>query len=220
MTMPSRQPSGRPSESSGDAVRDRWTFLKAWMRRPQDVASIYPSSERLRRQLSHRDCIRSAGCVIELGPGTGETTSALLDSMPAHSRLLAVEKTEYFIDTLHDISDPRLDVWHGDAVHLPQIAAEHGIRFPDVIVSGIPFSRLSAPIAIELMRGIHQLLPVGGKFIAYQLRDRVCEFARPFFGRSLSRRVWFNVPPLRVYSWTKSSTTPWSPELPRTVVES
>ena len=73
-----------------------FTFLQEFVRHPRQVASVVPSSRFLERRIVEAAGIRSAKVVVELGPGTGGTTRAILRS-PAHgvlSRSLAVLEYE------------------------------------------------------------------------------------------------------------------------------
>ncbi|MCA9008016.1 MAG: hypothetical protein KDA70_22285, partial [Planctomycetaceae bacterium] len=86
--MSSTQLSARESASQSSFIP---CFLRGFFENPLQVASFVPSSGYLQRKLSSLACLQSARCVVELGPGTGETTKALLDAIPADTQLLCVE---------------------------------------------------------------------------------------------------------------------------------
>jgi phospholipid N-methyltransferase len=93
----------------------------------------------------------------------------------------------------------------GDAVEMERLLLVHHMSAPEVIVSGIPFSSLDPKTARAILKTIHRDLADGGTFIAYQLRGHVADYAEEFFGRPQSVQwVWWNLPPLRVYTWRKS----------------
>ena len=96
--------SGHPSShrSGGllSGLRDRAAFLRGFVEHPQQVGSVVPSSAVLERRLVRRAALASARCVVELGPGTGGTTRALLRAMSPEARLLAIELGEDFADRL------------------------------------------------------------------------------------------------------------------------
>jgi len=178
--------------------------LSAWCKAPSQVASICPSSNALLNAIADRNCIRSARTVVDLGPGTGETTAAILEHAPPDCRVLAIEMTPEFIEPLHALADPRLIVEHADAVDLERILLMHKLSKPDVIVSGIPFSSLPVQTAQSIMKSIQRHLADDGTFIAYQLRGHVERYAESEFGGYQSKRwVFWNLPPLRIYSWKK-----------------
>lgn len=184
-------------------ARRTLTVLKAWLRKPGQVATICPSSSHLTREITERACVQNARTLIELGPGAGGTTWALLSQMQRRSRLLAIEKTLELADSLRHIRDPRLTHHCGDAVNLANIAAGHGFEQVDVVVSGIPFSALPAIKANEIASGIDRVLRPGGTLIAYQLHDDIQQSVNPLFGMPQTNRVALNLPPLSVFSWTK-----------------
>lgn len=178
--------------------------VSAWVAAPAQVASVVPSSRTLTRCVANRSCVRRASTVVDLGPGTGGTTRALLKQMSSDSQILAIEKTASFIEPLHAINDQRLIAVHGDAVDIAIHLHKFGKHHADVIVSGIPFSSIVPATAGRIMDAIFRALPCGGTFIAYQLRSDVVRWARPLFGEPTSERVWWNLPPLTVHCWTKS----------------
>ncbi|QDV20334.1 Ribosomal RNA small subunit methyltransferase A [Gimesia panareensis] len=180
-------------------------FLRGFFENPLQVASCIPSSSYLQRKLSSLSCMRSAQTVIELGPGTGETTQALLDAMPAQSKLLCIEVVEEFADHLMQTSDPRLIVESGSALNLDSILKRNWFPSSDVIVSGVPFSVLSPEEGHSLMHSIYQELAPGGAFVTYQFRSSVCDLADEFFGPPDQRSiVLWNLPPLEIFVWKKT----------------
>ena len=70
-------------------------FFRAWMFDPLRVASITPSSVALAR-LMVSEITASTGSVIELGPGTGVFTQALIRQGVSEDRLILVEKGAEF----------------------------------------------------------------------------------------------------------------------------
>ncbi|QDT02050.1 hypothetical protein K227x_04210 [Rubripirellula lacrimiformis] len=183
--------------------RIKSVFL-TWLDHPTSVASVCPSSRVLTQKIADRSAVRDASLVIDLGPATGETSVALLERMGPDAKLLAIEKMEEFIQPLNEIDDKRLIVQHGDAACLRDLMERHGLGRADVIVSGVPFSTIDKPIGQRIVDGIHDQLKDGGLFIAYQFRDDVVPLATPLFGEPDVDRVHLNVPPLTIYTWTKS----------------
>lgn len=74
---------------------DRIRFFTAWLGNPLSVAAIAPSSKAL-AQLITRDIDARTGPVLELGPGTGVFTQALLDRGVAEHDLTLVEYDDGF----------------------------------------------------------------------------------------------------------------------------
>lgn len=179
------------------------TVFTTWLENPSQVSSLVPSSQALTQCIADRQCVRDASLVVDLGPGTGETTRALLSQMQPSSRLLAIEMIEDLVESLRMISDSRLVVVQGDARKLGEYLEEYGLGTPDVVVSGIPFSTFDADDADSIVNTIHGVLREGGVFVAYQFLANIEEIAEPRFGKATVKRVWKNLPPLRVYTWMK-----------------
>ncbi len=66
-----------------------------------------------------------------------------------------------------------------------------------------PFSAMDQDSACAIMEAIASQLTVGGRFLAYQVSTRVEQIARPFFPSPHVEVVYLNVPPLRIFRWTK-----------------
>ena len=88
----------------------RLIFFQAFLKRPREVASIVPSSRFLMRRAVRAAHLESARVVVELGPGTGGTTRALLRAMTRDARLVAIEINLRFARTIEAVSrQPSLD---------------------------------------------------------------------------------------------------------------
>ena len=182
----------------------RLAFFQGFLREPQKVGSVIPSSRFLERRLVKICAVREARAVVELGPGTGGTTHALLRALPAAARLLAIEIDPHFAALLRgEITDPRFAVEQASAEGIAGIAARHGLPAPDVVISGIPFSTMPDTVGRAILRAVWAALAPGGRFVAYQFRDRVAVLGRHILGRPDVDVELLNVPPMRVYSWRK-----------------
>jgi len=180
-----------------------WTFFQAFLKSPKVVASMIPSSPFLERRVARAAGLESATTVVELGAGTGGTTRAMLAAMPAHARLIAIERTPEFVGPLEAIGDPRLTVVNGCASTIVAELERLGLDHADAVVSGIPFSTLPPELAATIAREVHRGLKPQGRFVAYQFTDRVADFARPVFGRPRVEHEIRNVPPLKVFTWQR-----------------
>jgi len=191
----------------------RLAFLQGFLRKPQQVGSIIPSSRFVERRIIGLAGIRTARTVVELGPGTGGTARGILSALPTHSRLLCVEINPRFVSLLERTKDPRLAVHMGSAEDLGAILSSHGLPAPDAVISGIPFSTMSVSMGRRIVEVVRSVLAPGGRFVAYQVRDRVGELGRDVFGPAELQLELRNIPPVRVYRWQKpSGHTPGQPE--------
>lgn len=180
----------------------RFAFFRGFLSRPKEVGSIIPSSRFMERRLVRTADLANAKLAIELGPGTGGTTRALLRHMKPDAKLLAIEINPDFVKLLgRTFADPRLIVHHGSATEIPKILAEHGLDAPDVILSGIPFSTMEKALGLEILQSVRDSLRPNGRFVAYQFRDRVHSLGVDVFGQASVQTELRNVPPMRVYRW-------------------
>ncbi|GAB4482011.1 MAG: rRNA adenine N-6-methyltransferase family protein [Burkholderiaceae bacterium] len=185
-------------------LADGFAFLRGFLARPREIASVVPSSVFLEQRVVRAAGLADARCVVELGPGTGGTTRALLRAMAPRARLLAIELNPSFCARLrHRLADARLIVQEGSAEALGEHLAHRGLPAPDAVVSGIPFSTLPADAAQRVAAAIHASLAPGGRFVAYQLRAHVADYVTPWLGEATVEWEWRNVPPMRVFRWVK-----------------
>lgn len=197
-------PSPIPGRSAGATRAASLDFLRGFLRNPAQVGSVIPSSPQLEQRLVHCARVQEARTVVELGPGTGGTTRALLAAMAPGAVLLGIELDADFFGALqHSIADPRLILEHGSAERLGELVHAHGLVAPDVIVSGIPFSTMPAQVSRRIAECIARVLRPGGRFVAYQVRAHVADFVSPHLGRPEKQWEMMNVPPMRVFTWVK-----------------
>ena len=182
---------------------NRIAFLQGFLQRPREVGSFVPSSRFLERRIVRCADVRNAKVIVELGPGTGGTTRALLRHMDPAARVLAVEVNESFVGLLRAMKDPRLVVHHGSAADIGEALDHNGLGSPNLVLSGIPFSTMSRKIGTAILKSVYDVLEPGGRFVAYQVRDRVEALGREVFGPARVQTELLNVPPMRVYRWDK-----------------
>jgi phospholipid N-methyltransferase len=182
---------------------DNWTFFQAFLRSPQVVASMVPSSSFVERRVVRAAAVETASVVVELGGGTGGITRSLLNASGSHSRLLVIERTAEFIEHLRSIGDSRLEVVHGCASSIGAELRHRGHPAADSVISGIPFSTMPKALGKEIIAAVYDALAPGGRFVAYQFTDRVADYARPVMGAPVIEYELCNVPPLRLFTWRK-----------------
>jgi phosphatidylethanolamine/phosphatidyl-N-methylethanolamine N-methyltransferase len=180
-------------------------FFRGFLRSPEQVGSIIPSSRFLERRIINMAELDRAQCVVELGPGTGGTTRAILEGMNPGARLLTIELDPKFSEILNEIGDPRLVPHTGSAADLHQILAEHELPAPDVVISGIPFSTMPKAIGTAIIEAIRDNLAPGGRFLAYQFRGHVGRLGQPIMGQPEVELELLNVPPMRFYRWRREA---------------
>ncbi|MFM1892734.1 MAG: hypothetical protein RLZ44_1811 [Pseudomonadota bacterium] len=182
---------------------ERLDFFKEFVRHPLQIGSVIPSSRFLERRIVTAAAAASAKVVVELGPGTGGTTRALLRAMRPDAALLSIEINPHFHAALGRIRDPRLIAHLGSASELRQIVSGHGLEAPNAIVSGIPFSTMPRVVALQTLEAVAAVLAPNGHFVAYQVSRRVRMLCEPLLGPGTEVMELRNVPPMYVFVWDK-----------------
>lgn len=148
------------------------------------------------------------GYVIELGAGTGEVTKALLAAGISAERLALVERDPELVAFLRRHFSG-LKIIEGDAARLPHLLAANGIENVAAVVSGLPLLSLPAEVVNGIVRGAFEALPDGAAMVQFTYGPT------PPIPRNLrrdlnlvavnSRRIWRNVPPAVVWTFTRAS---------------
>lgn len=180
-------------------------FFQEFLKHPLQIGSLIPSSRFLEQRILKAAGIASVRTVVELGPGTGGTTRAILRAMPPEARLLCIEINPYFHRLVSSIEDDRLIAHLGSACKLEEIISMYGLGAPEAFISGIPFSTMKHSDASRVVGAISSLLALNGRFVAYQVSGRIASLCRPVFGPGQVMVEFLNFPPMRVYRWNKNS---------------
>ncbi|MBM3558164.1 MAG: 16S rRNA (adenine(1518)-N(6)/adenine(1519)-N(6))-dimethyltransferase, partial [Alphaproteobacteria bacterium] len=91
--------------------------------------------------------------VIEVGPGPGGLTRALLEA--GASRVIAIEKDRRCLDALAEIAAAfpgRLDVVEGDALAIDEATLTGGAPFK--VVANLPYN-IATPLLIKWLKRVH-----------------------------------------------------------------
>lgn len=172
------------------------TFLRGLIHNPKGVSAPTPSSPVLAEAIAAELDLSRPGLVIELGPGTGAVTAALVRRAGA-PRILAIEREKSFMALLK-ANYPRIDVRCGDALNFERFFPPHA-RVA-AIVSGLPLLHLPQATRRSLLRRALACQGRGGLFIqlSYSWRPPV----KPDPGMILTKRaVWQNFPPAHVWTY-------------------
>ncbi|HEX3756980.1 MAG TPA: hypothetical protein VHV26_18065 [Rhizomicrobium sp.] len=181
-------------------------FLRGLLENPRGVSAPAPSGRILAAKIAAQIDPAVPGLIVELGPGTGAVTAALLARGIAPDRILAIEQNEVFAGFFR-CRFPTVTLSHGDGFafedHLPagaQVAA---------VVSGLPLLNFPAGMRQSLLRRALETQGPSATFVqlSYGWGPPVkAEIA----GAALTRTaVWRNFPP--AYVWTYRRTEAVSP---------
>jgi phosphatidylethanolamine/phosphatidyl-N-methylethanolamine N-methyltransferase len=151
---------GRGLRQIAGRFDDELRFFKGWLDKPKAVGAIMPTSTITARRMASVVDPSSKLPVLELGPGTGVITRAILERGIAPQDLYTVEYSEDFVDFLR-LEFPDVHVIQGDAFDLDRTLGEFsGLKF-DAVVSGVPLLNFPVARRIAYIEGILDRLPEG-----------------------------------------------------------
>jgi len=135
-------------------------FLKGWRKNKKAVGAIMPTSKVAARRMAGVINPDSGLPVLELDPGTGVITKAILETGIKPSQLVSVEYPNAFYNRLKG-RFPEVDMRLGDAFKLNEALQERDNEKFDCVISAVPL--LSFPMAkrVELLEDLLARIPNG-----------------------------------------------------------
>ncbi len=167
------------------------------------MGAVMPSGRLLARTMAQYVDVKSNDPVIELGPGTGAITSALLHRGVDQKRLVLVEYNPGFCALLRD-RYPQAKVVQGDAYTLRDTLWNMLSAPAAAIVSGLPLVTKPMAIRLKLIRDAFAALAPGAPFVqfTYSVAPPIPK-SLPGVSTEASERIWMNLPPARVWVYRK-----------------
>ena len=198
---------GKRSREEGrrDGLEDEARFLRSWIERPLVTGAVSPSGKMLARTMAAYVDPRASGPVIELGPGTGPVTEALIRRGIEPERLILVEFNPGFCRLLRE-RFPKVTVVQGDAYRIRD-TLKGLVEVPcSATVSSLPLFTKPLEQRIELLQGAHDLMRPGAPFVQFTYAvvppiPARCEAGS--YTASRSNQVWLNLPPARVWVYRR-----------------
>lgn len=182
---------------------DEVRFLRSWIEKPLHMGAVMPSGKLLARTMAHYVDVDSTGPVVELGPGTGAITSALIDHGVDPKRLVLLEFDPGFCALLRE-RYPQAKVVQGDAYRLRDTMWKVLPEPATAIVSGLPLVTKPMLTRMKLVRDAFNLLEPGAPFVqfTYSVAPPIPK-SLPGVDTEASERIWMNIPPARVWVYRK-----------------
>jgi phosphatidylethanolamine/phosphatidyl-N-methylethanolamine N-methyltransferase len=198
-----------PLQSSVRALKkplrldDEVRFLRSWIEKPLHMGAVMPSGRVLARTMAQYVDIKSTGPVVELGPGTGAITNALIEHGVDQKRLVLVEYNPGFCALLRD-RYPQAKVVQGDAYALRDSLWDVLNVPASAVVSGLPLVTKPMLTRLKLIRDAFAALAPGAPFVqfTYSVAPPIPK-SLPGVSTEASERIWMNLPPARVWVYRK-----------------
>ena len=186
-------------------LSDTTLFLQEWLVNPQRTGSVVPSSRQLAAAMARWLPRNPESFVLELGPGTGAVTAALLKRGMREDRLVAIENNPNLTKLLRK-RFPQAQIITGDAWHMDTLLRDlrEPVETVGAVISSLPLLNFSVEQAEDLAQKIRTILEPQGTWVQYSyqignLRSR----GSSRFRLLASKIVWFNLPPARVSVFRK-----------------
>jgi phosphatidylethanolamine/phosphatidyl-N-methylethanolamine N-methyltransferase len=182
---------------------DEVRFLRSWIEKPLHMGAVMPSGRVLARTMAQYVDIDSDAPVIELGPGTGAITNALIAQGVEQKRLVLVEYNPGFCALLRD-RYPQATVVQGDAYALRDSLWNVLSAPASAVVSGLPLVTKPMLTRLKLIRDAFVAMAPGSPFVqfTYSVAPPIPK-SLPGVSTEASERIWMNLPPARVWVYRK-----------------
>jgi phosphatidylethanolamine/phosphatidyl-N-methylethanolamine N-methyltransferase len=178
---------------------DEMQFIRSWIEKPISTGAVMPSSKALARTMARYVDPQASGPVIELGPGTGPVTEALVQQGVDPARLILVEFNPSFCRLLRT-RYPAATVVQGDAYRLRRLLGTF-VREPAAgVVSSLPLVTKPLRTRLRLIADAMSLLATGAPFVqfTYAMVPPIPK-ALSAIKAEASELIWLNLPPARVW---------------------
>jgi phosphatidylethanolamine/phosphatidyl-N-methylethanolamine N-methyltransferase len=185
-------------------LNDEMRFIRTWLEKPLETGAVAPSGKVLARAMARYVNPEITGPIIELGPGTGPVTEALVARGVDPARLVLVEFNPMFCRLLRT-RYPAATIVQGDAYGLKRslgkVIPPHTAA---AVVSSLPIVTKPARTRVRLVNEALGFLSSGAPFIQFTYA------VGPPLQRALSgvmaeasERIWLNLPPARVWIYRR-----------------
>jgi phosphatidylethanolamine/phosphatidyl-N-methylethanolamine N-methyltransferase len=190
-------------QKNGIRLDDEVRFIRSWIEKPLSIGAVTPSSRVLARTMAAYVDPQSTGPVIELGPGTGPVTEALVANGIEPARLVLVEFNPTFCRLLRT-RYPAATVVQGDAYRLRNVLGSLVREPAAAVVSGLPLVTKPMRTRLRLVRDAFALMLPGAPFVqfTYAVMPPIPK-ALAGVTAEASERIWMNIPPARVWVYRK-----------------
>ena len=141
-------------------------FIKGMMAQPRTVGAIMPTSARTAQRMASVINPQSGLRVLELGPGTGVITKAILDRGVAPKDLVSIEYSSEFLTHLRE-KYPGVHFIKGDAFDLDRTLGPQDVETFDCVISGIPLLNFPMSTRVRLVESLLDRIPPGRPVVQF-----------------------------------------------------
>ncbi|HEY4113721.1 MAG TPA: rRNA adenine N-6-methyltransferase family protein [Rhizomicrobium sp.] len=173
-------------------------FIRGLIARPKNVGAIAPSSPALAKAIAAQVDPSRPGPVLELGPGTGVVTEALIERGVAEDRLVAIEYDRDFAKAVAR-RFPKARVLRGDAFQFAKLLDGTIDQPYAAIISGLPLLNFPPETRRALIESALDHLQPGAPYIQFSYGTRPSIPPTERYTVKRAAVIWLNLPPARVW---------------------
>jgi phosphatidylethanolamine/phosphatidyl-N-methylethanolamine N-methyltransferase len=178
---------------------DEMRFLSTWLQSPLKTGALSPSGPALAKAMAAEIDPSVPGPVVEIGPGTGPVTEAILTRGIAPQRLILVEFNREFCTLLRK-RFPGVTVIEGDGYALADSLGQAVGEPLAAVISSLPLMTRPMPVRLRALVSALRLLRPGAPFVQFTYAMTAPIPPRPTrYTITASPRIWMNLPPARVW---------------------
>ena len=194
----------RLKERLGKKFDEEIRFFKGWRSNMKAVGSIVPTSGITARRMASVVNPLSGLPVLELGPGTGVITKAILQKGVQPQNLVSVEFSTDFFQHLVK-AYPGVDFINGDAFDLEKTLGPHKDQTFDSVISAVPLLNFPMHRRVSLIEDLLSRIPVGRPVVQISYGPLSPVVAMPDrYQISHYDFVVRNIPPAQLWVYRKS----------------
>lgn len=186
-----------------DRLESELRFFKGWLDQPKAVGTPFPTSSHTGRAMASLIDMGSGLPVLEIGPGTGVITRAILKrGLPPH-QLFAIECAPEFAAALKR-DFPGVRVLTGSAFELDEVLGELKDTIFDCVVSAIPLLNFKMASRIQYVEDMLDRIPAGRPVIqvTYGTKSPVPSGSGSFAVKRADF-ILRNVPPAHLWTYRR-----------------
>jgi phosphatidylethanolamine/phosphatidyl-N-methylethanolamine N-methyltransferase len=200
---PTRHDPGRRHPRKKRVADDETRFLKSWIERPLLTGAVMPSGKFLAKAMAAQVDLREPGPIVEIGPGTGPVTEALIARGVPQERLVLVEFNPDFIELLRK-RFPLARVIQGDAYRIAELLKDKLAEPAAAVVSSLPLFTKPPQQRRDFLDQAFTLMSRKAPFIqfTYAVVPPIPERGTGYTSTA-SNWILLNIPPARVWVYRK-----------------
>lgn len=180
-------------------MNDSLLLLSNFIKKPKETGAVAPSSKFLTNEIIKNIDFKAKN-IVELGPGLGTFTKAILKKANPTTKLFCFEVNKKFCSYLNkNIIDEKIVVVNASAEKISHNLKKFNVKKADCIVSGLPFLNFPESKRQAILREVKNSLNDRGKFILFQYTNGLGNLLQSYFSKIDRKFIPLNIPPAFVY---------------------